>query len=180
MSLLDIDADAPRRVEAITAGGLRALGEIRQRAEDIDKAADEMFERQERRRQELDEQVEQAAAAQNEKAGEPEEEERPKPKRTLALGGEEFHQARETKQAEAPKPAPPPAPEPAPQDEPARPGKTLKLGAHDDEEAPKPGKTLKLGARDDDEPKPEERPVRRPRPPRPEGDDDMSGRTWLR
>ncbi|MFC4853290.1 hypothetical protein [Actinophytocola glycyrrhizae] len=161
MSLLEVDPDAPRRVEGITAAGLRALGEVRQRSEDVDKATDEMFERRERARQELDEQVRQAAA-QGEK---PEEKaDKPKPKRTLALGGEEFH--REGRQAEAPTPAapPPPAPEPEKKDEPARPGKTLKLGARDEA----------------DEPSPEPRPVRRPRPQRPAGDDDLSGRTWLR
>jgi hypothetical protein len=168
MSLLDVDLDAPRRIEGITADGLRALGEVRQRSEEVDKAADELFERRERTRQELDEQVRQAAA-QDEKPEEKPDEDRPKPKRTLSLGGEEFQQAREAKQVEAPQPAAPappaqnptaPAPEPEPKDEPA--------------------KTLKLGARDDEEPRPEQRPARRPRPPRPEVDDDMSGRTWLR
>lgn len=196
MSLLDVDLDAPRRIEGITADGLRALGEVRQRSVEVDKAADEMFERQERTRQELDEQVKQAAAAQNDKPEEKPDEDRPKPKRTLSLGGEEFHQPREAKQAETPKPAAapsvpsvPPVPEAEVKDEPPKPGKTLKLGARDDadEEPPKPGKTLKLGARDDEpqpepqpEQRPEPRPARRPRPPRSEGDDDMSGRTWLR
>lgn len=174
MSLLDVDLDAPRRIEGITADGLRALGEVRERSVEVGKAADEMFERQERTRAELDEQVRQAAA-QNEKPDEKPDEDRPKPKRTLSLGGEEFHQARDAKPVEAPKPAPP-APEPEVKDEP-KPGKTLKLGARDDaeDEAPTPGRTTKPG-----EPQPEPRPVRRPRPPRPEGDDDMSGRTWLR
>lgn len=180
MSLLDVDLDAPRRIEGITAAGLRALSEVRQQSEDVDKAADEMFERQERARQELDEQVK-AAAAQNEKPDEKaDDEDRPKPKRTLALGGEEFQQTREAKQPEAPKPvAPPPAPEPEPRDEPARPGRTLKLGARDDEDE-QPGRTPKPAAREE-EPQPEQqRPARRPRPPRPESDDDLSGRTWLR
>jgi hypothetical protein len=182
VSLLDVDLDAPRRIEGITAEGLRALGEARERSADVDKAVDEMFERRERTRQELDEQVKQAAA-EGEKPEEKADEDRPKPKRTLSLGGEEFHQSREVKPPEAPKPtAPQPSPEPEPKEEPPRPGKTLKLGARDDveDEAPKPGRTMKLGLREDEEPQPEHRPPRRPRPPRPEGDDDMSGRTWLR
>jgi hypothetical protein len=181
VSLLDVDLDAPRRVEGIAADGLRALGEVRERSAAVDKAVDEMFERQERTRQELDEQVRQAA--EGEQPEEKADEDRPKPKRTLALGGDEFHQARETTQAEAPKPpAPPPAgPEPEPKNE--APAKTLKLGAREDTEdtpaAPQPNRTMKFGARDDEEPQPEQRPPRRPRP-RPEGDDDLSGRTWLR
>jgi len=165
VNLLDVDLDAPRRIEGIAAAGLRALGAARQRSADVDKAVEEMFERRERARKELDEQVEQAGETE-EKA----DEDRPKPKRTLSLGGEEFHQARDVRQAEAP---------PEPRNEPAPPSK---LGARDDagDEQSKPGGTLKLGARDDDEPRQEERPVGRPRPPRAEGDDDMSGRTWLR
>lgn len=174
MSLLDVDLDVPRRIEGITEEGLRALGEARQRSSDVDKAVDEMFERQERTRQELDEQVKQAAAQGEKDEGKPDED-RPKPKRTLSLGGEEFQQARDAKQPEAPKPAtpPPPAPEPEPKDEAPKPTKTLKLGARDDAEEQAPPERAT---------KPEEpqRPPRRPRPPRPEGDDDMSGRTWLR
>lgn len=180
MSLLDVDVDAPRRIEAITADGLRALGEVRQRADDIDKAVDEMFEQRERARQELEEQVRQATNDTSE--AKPDEEERPKPKRTLALGGEEFQQAREAKQAEPPKPAGPPpvapSPEPEPRTEAPHQNQTLKLGARadGDEEQQKPNRVLRPEAAD----QPEERPVRRPRPPRPEGEDDMSGRTWLR
>jgi hypothetical protein len=174
VSLLDVDLDAPRRIEGITEEGLRALGEARQRSSDVDKAVDEMFERQERTRQELDEQVRQAAA-QGEKDEEKPDEDRPKPKRTLSLGGEEFHQARDLKQPEAPNPAaPPPPPEPEPKDEAPKPTKTLRLGARDDadEPAPQPDRVTKH-----EEP---QRLPRRTRPPRPEGDDDMSGRTWLR
>ncbi|MBB4912039.1 hypothetical protein [Actinophytocola algeriensis] len=195
MSLLDVDLAAPHRVEGIAAEGLRALGAVRERSSEVDEAVDEMFERQERTRRELDEQVRQAAA-EGDKPEEKADEDRPKPKRTLSLGGDEFHQARETNQAEAPKPAlppkpavppqstvpPPPAPEPEPRDEAPNPARTLKLGARDDaeDEAPQPNRTTKLGARDDEEPQREQRQPRRPRPPRPEGDDDMSGRTWLR
>lgn len=179
MSLLDVDLDAPRRIEGTTAAGLRALGEVRQRSEDVGKAAGEMFERRERARRELEEQVRQAAAENGRTEDKADDEDRPTPRRTLSLGGEEFHQGREAKQAETPMPAAaPPPPEPKPEDEPARPGRTLKLGARDDagEEPPGPGATPEQGARAEEEP----RPARRPRPPRPEGDDDMSGRTWLR
>lgn len=161
MTLYEIDQDATRRrIEAITTNGLRALTDLRQRSEDIDKAAAEMFERQERAKQELDEQVKAAAAT--EKADEGQEvDARPKPKRTLSLGGEEFHQNREAKQAEAaPTPAPP-APEPPAAEE--RPNRTFKLGARDEQ-----GDTSK-----------QDKPARK-RPPRPDTDDDMSGRTWLR
>lgn len=44
---------------------------------------------------------------------------------------------------------------------------------------PRPSKTLKLGARDDEDTPDGDKPVRK-RPPRPEADDDLSGRTWLR
>jgi hypothetical protein len=158
VTLYEIDQDATRRrIEAITTNGLRALTDLRQRSEDIDKAAAEMFERQERAKQELDEQVKAAAAT--EKADETQEADaRPKPKRTLSLGGEEFHQNREVKQAEA---APTPAPEPPATEE--RPNRTFKLGARDEQ-----GDTPK-----------QDKPARK-RPPRPDTDDDMSGRTWLR
>jgi hypothetical protein len=194
VSLLDVDANALRRIEGITADGLRAMGEIRERGKELDKAADEMFAQRERQRQELDEQVKQAAAKKTEEK--PAEEARPKPKRTLALGGDEFRQAREARQADPQKPMPPqqrpgpppqrpagpqqPVPPPEPKDEPkpepVRPGRTMKLGARDEEEAPAQPRDHGQEPR----PKPEERPARRPRPPRPEGDDDMSGRTWLR
>jgi hypothetical protein len=155
MSLLDIDADTPRRVEAVTADGLRALGEVRQRAEDLGKAADTMFEERERARRAIDEQVRQAGRPEDKPDGE----ERPRPKRTLSLGGDELRQDKPDKQAETPKPADP---------------------AKSRADSEPPNRTLKLGAREEPGDQPEERPARRPRPPRPEGDDDLSGRTWLR
>ncbi len=181
MSLLDIDPDTPRRIEGIAADGLRALGELRERAKEIDKAADEMFASRERQRQELDEQVKQAAA-QNAKPEEKQPEEpkpRPKPS-TLSLGADEFKEARQARKAaaEPQRSEPPKHVPPAPKDE--QPGTTPKLGARSEDETPKPNRTLKLGARDDDAEEAAPKPVRRPRPPRQESDDDMSGRTWLR
>jgi hypothetical protein len=167
VTLYEIDQDATRRrIEAITTNGLRALTDLRQRSEDIDKAADEMFERQEREKQELDERVRLAAGA--EKVDESQEADtRPEPKRTLSLGGDEFQQNREARQAETASATPPPPPatepdQPRPQDE-VRPSQTFRLGARDEQ---------------DDAPK-QDKPARK-RPPRPEADDDMSGRTWLR
>lgn len=167
MTLYEIDQDATqRRIEAITSNGLRALTDLRQRSEDVDRAVDEMFERQERAKQEMDEQVKLAAAAEKAEEGQ-EDDTRPKPKRTLSLGGEEFQQNREARQAETASATPPPPPaaqpdQPRPQDE-VRPSQTFKLGARDEQ---------------DDVPKQDKPP--RKRPPRPEADDDMSGRTWLR
>lgn len=77
-----------------------------------------------------------------------------RPKRTLSLGAPEFAEQRAARQA------PPPVQK---QPEPDRPRRTLRLGADDD-----PGA---------ESTKKRERPVR-PRPAA--GDDDMSGRTWLR
>jgi hypothetical protein len=163
VTLYEIDQDATRRrIEAITSGGLRALTDLRQRSEDIDKAVDEMFERQERAKQAMDEQVKLASVAETAEEGQ-EADARPRPKRTLSLGGEEFQQNREARQAETAAPPPATTPDqPRPQDE-DRPSQTLKLGARDEQDAvPK-----------------QDKPARK-RPSRPEVDDDMSGRTWLR
>lgn len=162
MSLYEIDLDATRRrVDAVAANGLRELGECRQRSEDIDRSVAEMFERQERAKQEMDERVRLAAEQKDEP---PAPAARPRPKATLSLGGEEFQQTREAK-AEVTVPEARPA-QPEPEQRP--------------DQEPRPSRTLRLGVEDQpaqDEPvKP---PVRR-RPPRQESDDDMSGRTWLR
>lgn len=115
----------------------------------------------------------------------------PRPKRTLSLGGAEFAEERAARQGTEPgrKPAgagpvesarfgavPPPSggaqavPPGAPSAEPP-PGPS--------DEAAKPRRTLRLGAREDQEEEP--RPAKKPARPRPaSGDDDMSGRTWLR
>jgi len=176
MPLYEIDPDATRRrLEEITTDGLRALREIRQQSEDIDKSVQELLEQREIERQALDEQVKAAA-----QPAEPEPEAKPKPKpSTLALGGDEFRQARverqtaeEVRPAPAPRPTPPAEPEPEQPTDVPQPSRTLKFGApedRDDTPLPEPAPT----------PLPEHKPVRR-RPPRPEGDDDMSGRTWLR
>ena len=191
MTLIDIDDRAAKaRLQEISAANKAAFDVHTQRVAQLASEERAALERDEAELKAAQERKAEAEAAAARKAAEQEKEQqaeepksRPKPS-TLSLGADEFKEARqarkavddaaEVKPAEAPKP-------PSPVEEPPRPGKTLKLGARDEEEAtPKPNRTMKLGARDDDEPKPEERPVRRPRPPRPEGDDDMSGRTWLR
>ncbi len=136
MTLYEIDPDTTRRrIEAATAGGLRALGDLRQRSADVDTAIDGMLDRQERAAREMDERVRLAAAAREK--DEPADEARPRPRTgTLALGAEEFREAREARKT---------AGQPAPAD-------------------PQPA---------------QEKPQRR-RPPAQGGDDDMSGRTWLR
>jgi hypothetical protein len=84
----------------------------------------------------------------------PDDEAKPRPRpTTLSLGGEEFAQARAAR--EEPKPAPSVSAQPA------------------------PNRTLRLGAPEDRSSADSDAPVRR-RPPRTGGDDDMSGRSWLR
>jgi Sec-independent protein translocase protein TatA len=153
MSLYEIDHEATqRRLDEIISDGLRALREVREESEEIDKAVQEMLEKRELERQALDEQVEAAA-----QPVEPEPEEKPRPKpTTLALGGDEFRQEREARKTQEPVEAP------------------------EQKDEPQARRTFKLGApEDDDTPAPAQRPVRK-RPPRPEGEDDQSGRTWLR
>ncbi|MGB3440162.1 MAG: hypothetical protein WBA97_15560 [Actinophytocola sp.] len=191
MSLADIDATVTRRrIQDAVDASRKTLENLAQGSAEIDAQFREAAAKEEA---ELTAALERKAAAEAEAARLAAEQEKdkqaeePKPRprpSTLSLGADEFKEARQVKQVvEETKPAAPPPPaEPETRDEPARPGRTLKLGARDDaaDEAPPPGKTFKLGARDDEEPQPEARPVRRPRPPRAEGDDDLSGRTWLR
>lgn len=174
MSLYDIDHAATQaRLDAITAGGVRALGECARRSAEIDKQVQEMHARQERQRQAGDVRATQIRP------------EPPRPQRpaTLALGGEEFREAR---QPGPPRPALPPrlAHGPAatrqenrerllPKGGPATPEplrrRTLRFGAPEDREQQRPP---------GNQPPPELEPKLR-RPPT-DGDDDMSGRTWLR
>ncbi|GAB1508515.1 hypothetical protein [Actinophytocola sp. KF-1] len=186
MALADIDAAATqRRIQEAVEASRKTFADLVQRSTEIDNRFREAVAKEEADLKAALERKADAEAAAARKAAEREkeqqpEEPKPRPKpATLALGADEFKEARQARKAadevkpvDAAKPVPPPVPAA----EPPRPGKTLKLGARDDEE---PRRTMKLGARDD-EPAPEERPARRPRPPRPEGDDDMSGRTWLR
>lgn len=100
MTLYEIDDEATRhRIEAITAGGLRAMGELRQRAEDVDKSAEAMFERQEREKQAMDERVK--LAEKDKPEPEPAKPKFPPKPATMSLGAEEFKQAREARKAEA-------------------------------------------------------------------------------
>jgi len=120
MSLYEIDHEATqRRLDEITSDGLRALRAVRQESEEIDKSIAELLENRELARQALDEQVKAAA-----QPVEPEPEAKPRPRpATLALGGDEFRQAREERQAvdevrPAPVVRPPAPPEPEQKDEP--------------------------------------------------------------
>ena len=83
--------------------------------------------------------------------------------REAAAKEEADRKAVEEREAEAERPKPSPTPRPSPRPRPP----TLKLGARDEQDVQK-----------QDEPKQDE-PARK-RPSRPEADDDMSGRTWLR
>ncbi len=176
MSLYEIDQAATQaRIDTVTTGGLRALNECARRAEEIDKQVEEMFARQEREKKAIDEQVEQG----NKNKPEPPDRPTAKPG-TLALGAEEFREAREAEQAARP------GPQPAPRAE-ASPGPTDAARDADEPQAPAARRTLRLGAPDDREETEQARPAEQRTPPKPaprrspaEGDDDMSGRTWLR
>lgn len=168
MALADIDAGATRRRIQEIADGARAAFETHaQRSAEIDAASREAAAKEEadleavrERRAEL----EARKAAEETAAQQPE---KPKPAKpsTLSLGAEEFKLDRE---ARRPTPTAPVTAEP----EPAEPAATDPTPTSKEE----PRRTLKLGARDDED-TPE--PVRK-RPPRPQADDDLSGRTWLR
>ncbi|OLF15634.1 hypothetical protein [Actinophytocola xanthii] len=156
MSLDEIDHVATqRRIEMAAAGGLRALRETARAGEAVDKQVREMRERHRREKQTMDDRI--ARTAQPTPRPNP----RPTPRAgTLSLGADEFREARQPHETpQVAKPAP---------------------------DAPKPRPTLKLGARDDEprgEPEPKPPAPGRPTPRRrtdTEGEDDLSGRTWLR
>ena len=170
MALANIDGAATqRRLTEIAEAGRQALQAQAQKSAERNAQAREAAEREKAHRKEVEERraaaLEKAAEAKDDKPEKP----RPAPKAgTLSLGADEFREERQAMKAQEPEPTPPPAPAPPPepkveQPEPPRPSKTLKLGA-DEEDVDAP-------------PKPRPRP---PRPPRTEGDDDLSGRTWLR
>lgn len=195
MSLYEIDHAATQaRLDAITADGLRKLGDAARRSEEIDKQTKEMLARQEREKKAMDERVAQAKAA-----AEPETPVAPPKPATLALGGEEFAEARAAREQDRlpapPQPArqtprhgvplpgrlafpnpvrPPVPPAPPVQQPPAPPPRrTLALGAPEDRE--QPARTAEKQPAN-----PAAKPKVRPRRPPDESDDDMSGRTWLR
>jgi len=201
MSLYEIDHAATQaRLDAITADGLRKLGDAARRSEEVDKQTKEMLARQEREKKAMDEQVAQAKAA-----AEPETPAAPPKPVTLALGGEEFAEARATREQDRlptpPQPAQqtphhgvplpgrlafqnparprPPAPQPPPVHQPpvSPPRRTLALGAPEDREQPQPPEAKQPEKQAE---KPPDKPKTRPRRPPAEPDDDMSGRTWLR
>lgn len=166
MTLIDIDeAASKRRLQEIASASKAAVDA---RLRQVGEQAERDRETAEREETDLKAALERKAGAEAAAAAAsaPEEEAKPRPKpATLSLGGEEFAQAREARQVAAEEPQP--APEPAPVvSEPPAPGRTLRLGAPEDRG-------------EDTPPQEKDKPVRR-RPPRPDGDDDMSGRTWLR
>ncbi|MGH3760659.1 hypothetical protein [Actinophytocola sp.] len=178
MSLYEIDhATTQARLDAITASGLRALGECAHRSEEIDEQVREMLERREREKQALDELVKQAREQQaQDKRAEPEQPaRRATTPTTLMLGAEELRAARRAAE-----------PEPA-----AAKGQlpTAASGRVDEpsgQAGPPTRRTLVLGAPEDREPRPEPRPSAERRAPveptwpSAENDEDLSGRTWLR
>ena len=164
MSLADIDAAATaRRIREIADNAQKAFEAHAQRSAEIDAASREAVAKEEADRKAVEErraelEARKAAAAQQPEKLKPS----PRPRSaTLSLGAEEFKLDRQARQAaEQDKPAEPVQVEPE-ATEPARPNRTLRLGGRDQ------------GVAEQDEPS-------QKRPPRPEGDDDMSGRTWLR
>ena len=161
MSLADIDAATTRRrIQDIADDARKAFETHAQRSAEIDVAAREAAAKEEA---DLEAALQRKAEAETERPSaeqQQETEDKPKPRpkpSTLSLGAEEFKLDRQARQA-------------AEQDKPAK-----------AEEPPgeAPRRTLKLGARDGEDAPQQDRPARK-RPPRAEGDDDMSGRTWLR
>jgi hypothetical protein len=160
MSLSDIDAAATRRrIQEIADSSRKAFEAHAQRSAEIDAAFREAAAKEEADLKAVEERKA-AAEARKAEAEAAEKKEKPKPA-TLSLGAEEFREARQAGNAR-PEPEPPATKEEQPATK---------------EELPRPNRTLKLDARED-EPE-QDKPVRK-RPPRPEADDDMSGRTWLR
>jgi hypothetical protein len=166
MTLIDIDdVAAKQRLHEIASASKAALDARVRQAEELAAQAREAFEREEadlKAALERKAEAERASAAKEaaekeaaEKEQEPEKPKTPPKPATMSLGADEFKQAREARK-NAPEPVPTPPPPPAPE----KPDRTMKLGTQDDAPA-------------------QHKPARKRRP-RPESDDDMSGRTWLR
>lgn len=182
MTLADIDAAVTRRVIQEIADESKAAfkAQAHQSAE-IDAASREALAKEDAdlkavqdRRAELDAAREAAERAKAAEEAPPVKETRPS---TLSLGADEFKQEREARKAvETPAPPPQPEQQPQPVEEAARPNRTLKLGGRGDEDTPR--EPPREPPQERVEPAPQ-KPVRR-RPAPAEGDDDMSGRTWLR
>lgn len=150
MALADFDATATaRRIRDIADAARKAFEAHVEGSALLDAAAREAAAKEEADRTAARERRAAAEArAGRERPAAPPEQPKTRPA-TLSLGAEEFKLDREARRAQAPEPEPP------------RPGRTLKLGARDDEAVER------------------DKPVRK-RPPAREADDDMSGRTWLR
>jgi hypothetical protein len=160
VSLADIDAAATRqRIQDIADNAKKAFAAHAQASAEIDAASREAMAKEEadaRAVQERLAEIESRKAAAEAATLREQQEQKPKKPATLSLGAEEFKLDRQARKAgEQAVPAPPAQQdEPAGEDEPARKDQT----ARKDEPARR----------------------RTPRPAPPEGDDDMSGRTWLR
>ncbi|HEX6357039.1 hypothetical protein [Actinophytocola sp.] len=153
MALADIDAaTTQRRIQDAVEASRKAFAAHAQRSAEIDAASREAAAREEA---DLKAVRERRAEVEAQKAATKQEEQKPRPKRgTLSLGAEEFKLDRDARKAAGQaQPA-----RPAGQTQPAPPGQAA---------PPRPA------------PAEQAAPARK-RPPRPEVDDDMSGRTWLR
>lgn len=168
MTLIDIDDGAAKaRLREIAAANKAALDARMRQVAELDERARVAAEREEA---ELKAALgRRAEAEKNAAAAAPAEE---RPKRTLSLGAAEFAEERAARQAEAAQqPASPPPPA---EPEPAKPNRTLRLGAPEDrmdEDRGSQAGDAAQGAKGQDKTAPR-RTV--------DGDDDLSGRTWLR
>lgn len=182
MSLADIDAAVSRiRIQDIADTAKKSFEANAEQSAQLDAEARAAADKE---KADLEAALRRRAEAEAEGAAAKEEKDKQEPKAppkraTMSLGAEEFKLDRQARQAtDRPRPTPRPTPRPVPREpasrEPAPRKPTPK------EEPPRPGNTLKLGARSDDEaPSQQDKPARK-RPPRPEADDDLSGKTWLR
>lgn len=183
MALYEIDPAATRaRLDAIAAGGLRALGETARRSAEIDKQVQEMHARQERAKQAM---AGRSGQSEQDRPGPPPR--TPARPATLTLGAEELRETRPAAHTQAPagtQPAQAGLPSDGGRVPPGQRPASAQTGSQDaagaGETSPLPTRrTLMLGAPED---RAEESPAPKERPRRPpvDQDDDMSGRTWLR
>ncbi len=161
MSLYEIDRAATQaRLDAITANGLRKLGECARRSEEIDKQVEDMRARQEREKRAMDERVKQAKEAK--RAPEPPARVTPKPAR-LVLGGEEFREVRDRR---------PPEPSPAPLVPPGMRSRQARLAGRQARLAGAPGRPAPQAEQGrSPQPSPPGHPAAQPSPDRPQATD---------
>ncbi len=162
MALADIDAAATRRlIQEIADEAKAGFAAAVARSAELDVEAREAAAKDEADlKAALDRRDELAAAEAAAKTAEEKAAKADRPA-TLTLGAEELRETRPAEKAQ----------------EPAQSEAKQADKSDEKQDEKRPSRTLRLGARDegDDEP-----PRPRPRPASPKGDDDMSGRTWLR